>query len=267
MARVWTSFFSALLFGLLLWGFPADAGEPQVTADAVVLLDVASGQVLFERQARQVRAPASTTKIITGLLGFELGDLEAEVIISQNAGTTGESTIHLFPGEKVTLGDLLTGAMVRSGNDACVAVSEYLAGSEEFFTLWMTAKSRLVGARSSQFYNSHGLPHKFHCSSAYDLAVIAAQAVRNPSFAATVRQRDAWLQQREGWPRYVKNTNRLLWTYPFADGVKTGTTRAAGACLVASATKDGRQLIAVVLHSDDRFGDCRRLFEYGFTVP
>lgn len=244
----------------------AEANSPYVTADSAILIEASTGQIIFQRQPHQPRPPASTTKILTALIGFELGDMEEEVTISQKAGNTGESTIHLFPGEKVTLGDLLTGAMIRSGNDACVAISEHLAGSEEFFTLWMTTKSRLLGAHSSQFYNPHGLPHKQHYSSAYDLAITASHAMRNPSFAATVKQKDAVLKHRQGWPKQLKNTNRLLWSYPFADGIKTGTTKAAGACLVASATKNNYQLIAVVLHSDDRFGDCLRLFEYGFSV-
>ncbi|MBM7868391.1 hypothetical protein GTO89_16100 [Heliobacterium gestii] len=239
---------------------------PHVTADAAVLMDAATGKVLFERQSHQARPPASTTKIVTALLGFEYGDLEDEVIISQKAGSTGEASIHLFPGERVALGDLLTGALVRSGNDACVAIAEHVAGSEEFFTLWMTAKSRIMGGQTSQFFNTNGLPHKQHWSSAYDLAIVAREAMRRPEFAAAVKSRHAQLKKRQGWPREIKNTNALLWTYPFADGVKTGTTRAAGACLVASATKNNIQLIAVVLHSDDRFGDSQRLFEYGFNL-
>ncbi|WP_049754118.1 D-alanyl-D-alanine carboxypeptidase family protein [Heliomicrobium modesticaldum] len=250
---------------LLLGGPALCSASPQVTADAAVLMDAETGRILFERQAHQPRPPASTTKIVTALLGFEFGDLEDEVIISQKAGSTGEASINLFPGERVALGDLLTGALVRSGNDACVAIAEHIAGSEEFFTLWMTAKSRIIGGRSSQFFNTNGLPHKHHWSSAYDLAVVTREAMRRPEFAATVRSRRATLKNRQGWPKEIKNTNALLWSYPFADGVKTGTTRAAGACLVASATKNNRQLIAVVLHSDDRFGDSLRLFEYGFN--
>ncbi|KAB2954344.1 D-alanyl-D-alanine carboxypeptidase [Heliorestis acidaminivorans] len=239
---------------------------PSVTADSAILLDAHTGEILYERSSMEARPPASTTKIVTAILGYEMGDPEEETIVSQRAGTTGEASIHLYPGEHVTLGDLLTGALVRSGNDACVAISEHLAGSEEFFTLWMTAKARLLGARSSQFFNPHGLPHKQHHSSAYDLAVVAYYAIQNPSFASTVKQKYANLDHREGWPKEIRSTNRLLWNYPFADGIKTGTTRAAGACLVASATKEDHHLIAVVLHSDDRVGDTMRLFEYGFAI-
>ncbi|QGG48229.1 D-alanyl-D-alanine carboxypeptidase family protein [Heliorestis convoluta] len=256
-----------LFLFLFLYSFPSSSEAlPSVTADAVILIDADTGEILYERASMEPRPPASTTKIVTAILGYEMGDPEEETIVSQRAGTTGEASIHLFPGEKVTLGDLLTGALIRSGNDACVAIAEHLAGSEEFFTLWMTTKARLLGARSSQFYNPHGLPHKKHHSSAYDLAVIAYYAIQNPSFAATVKQKYGHLDHREGWPREIRSTNRLLWNYPYADGIKTGTTRAAGACLVASATKEDRHLIAVVLHSDDRVGDTMRLFEYGFAL-
>ncbi|WP_170292081.1 D-alanyl-D-alanine carboxypeptidase family protein [Heliobacterium mobile] len=256
------------LFGLLLCQpLTAATAAPHVSAVAAVLLDGESGTVLYERNAYQARPPASTTKIVTAILGFEYGDVQDEVVVSDKAGNTGEASINLYPGERVALGDLLTGALVRSGNDACVSISEHVAGSEEFFTLWMTAKSRVLGGRSSQFYNTNGLPHKKHWTSAYDLAVIARHAMKNPQFSATVKQKNAFLNNRDGWPKKISNTNALLWSYPFADGVKTGTTDAAGQCLVASATKNNRQLIAVVLRSNDRFGDCMRLFEYGFSLP
>ncbi|MCW2277887.1 D-alanyl-D-alanine carboxypeptidase family protein [Heliophilum fasciatum] len=238
---------------------------PSVTAEYAILIDAADRRILFERSAMTPRPPASTTKIITALLGVDMGDPEEETIVSQHAGTTGEASIHLFPGERVLFGDLLTGALVKSGNDACVAIAEHIAGSEEFFALWMTTKARLLGAKHSHFYNPNGLPHRLHVASAYDLAVVSAEAMRKEAFAAIVKQRYATLEHRQGWPKEIKNTNKLLWSYPFADGIKTGTTKAAGACLVASATKGDKHLIAVVLHSDDRFGDCQRLLEYGFN--
>lgn len=258
--------FLGLILLLSVIAIPVEAAGPRVTADSALLIEVEDGRILWEKQSHQPRPPASTTKVLTALMALEMGDGEEEVVISQRAGNTGESSINLFPGEKTKLGVLITGALVRSGNDACVAISEHIAGSEEMYTLWMTAKARLLGAKNSQFFNTHGLPNKQHLSSAYDLAAIARYAVRNPEFSQIVKQKTAHLDNREGWPKTIRNTNRLLWSYPFADGVKTGTTNAAGKCLVASATKGNRRLIAVVLHSDDRVGDCLRMFEYGFSL-
>jgi D-alanyl-D-alanine carboxypeptidase (penicillin-binding protein 5/6) len=238
----------------------------RVTADGAILIDGETGQVLFEKQGFKIRPPASTTKIITAVLGLENADPKDVVVVSEKAGRTPGSSIYLHPGEQISLGELVEGALVRSGNDACVAIAEHLAGSEEHFAHWMSLKAFALGARNSEFINSNGLTHKKHLTTPYDLAQMARYGLKNQTFSAIVKQRTAYLE-RQGWPKQINNTNRLLWSYPFADVVKTGTTNAAGQCLVASATKGKKKLIAVVLHSDDRFGDCSRLLEYGFNLP
>ncbi|MCB8815572.1 D-alanyl-D-alanine carboxypeptidase family protein [Desulfosporosinus shakirovi] len=240
-------------------------GPSGVTADAAVLMDVATGDILFSKQAHKRRPPASTTKIMTALLGFELGRPDEVVTVSEKAAAVGESTIYLDPGEKITLYELITGALIRSGNDACVAIAEHIAGSEEQFVKFMNRKALALGAQDTNFVNTNGLPRKEHYSTAYDLAVMARYGLQIPQFQSITRQKETEIHFIE--PDVfmdVRNTNKLLWNYPYADGIKTGTTTAAGKCLVASATKEGRQLLVVVLNAPDRFGDAKKLLEWGF---
>lgn len=237
-----------------------------LTADAAVLLDASTGQVLFEKQAHKRRPPASTTKIMTTILALEYGDLNQIVTISEHAARVGQATIHLDPGEKITLGNLIQGALIKSGNDACVAIAEHIAGSEEAFVRLMNSKAAVLGAYDTHFANTNGLPNSNHYSTAYDLALMARYAMRLPNFAEITRTKETsieFVQPHVTMP--LRNTNKLLWMYEFADGVKTGTTNAAGKCLVSSATKNGRQLIAVVLDSPGRFADSMKLLEYGFN--
>lgn len=238
---------------------------PSVTADAAVLMDSATGDVLYDKQAHKRRPPASTTKIITAILGLELGRPDELVTVSEKAAAVGESTIQLDPGEKIPLYELITGALIKSGNDACVAIGEHIAGSETTFVRMMNQKAMTLGAKDTNFVNTNGLPNKNHYSTAYDLALMARYGLQIPAFSSITRQKETEIHFLE--PDVfmdLRNTNKLLWNYPFADGVKTGTTTAAGKCLVASATKDGRQLIAVVLHAPNRFGDAQKLLEWGF---
>lgn len=245
---------------------PAAAQEPaKITADAAVLMDVKTGDVLFSKQGHKRRPPASTTKIMTAILGLELGRPDEVVTVSEKAAAVGESTIHLDPGEKITLYELITGALVRSGNDACVAIAEQIAGNEEGFLDLMNRKALLLGAQDTNFKNTNGLPRKDHYSTAYDLAVMARYGLQIPQFASITRQKETEIHFLEPDTFMdLRNTNKLLWNYPYADGVKTGTTTAAGKCLVASATKEGRQLLVVVLNAPDRFGDSKKLLEWGF---
>lgn len=240
-------------------------GPSGVSAAAAVLMDVTTGDILFGKQADTRRPPASTTKIMTAILGLELGRPDEVVTISQKAATVGEATLHLDPGEKITLYELITGALVRSGNDACVAIAEHITGSEEQFVKLMNKKALALGAQNTKFENSNGLPRKEHYSTAKDLALMARHGLQIPQFASITRQKETEIHFLE--PDVfmdLRNTNKLLWNYPFANGVKTGTTTAAGKCLVASATKEGRQLLAVVLNAPDRFGDAQKLLEWGF---
>ncbi|NPV92253.1 MAG: D-alanyl-D-alanine carboxypeptidase [Firmicutes bacterium] len=244
---------------LLIASRPA-VGAPLVTADSAVLIEASSGQVLYSKNAYQPRPPASTTKILTALIAIETSDPEEEVMIGKRPTKVSGSILGVRYQQVFAMEDLLKAALIISANDACLAIGEYIGGDEETFLRMMNLKAFTLGARSSVFKNTNGLTNPGHYSSAYDLAMMARYALNNPYFANIVRSPRESL--RSGQP--INNTNLLLQGFQGADGVKTGTTNAAGQCLVASATRDGRQLISVVLHSRQRFVDSARLLEYGF---
>lgn len=240
----------------------------RLTAQAAIVIEAATGKVLFEKNADARVYPASTTKIMTLLEALETADPQAVVTISERAGTTGGSTMDLRTGERVKLQDLLYGLMLVSGNDAAVAIAEHLAGSVEAFAARMTTRARALGAADTQFVNANGLPDERHYSTARDMARIAAQGYRDERFREIVKtQRREVFWQESGKRMLLENTNELLGEYPGCDGVKTGYTRAAGECLVASAARDGVSVIAVVMHADDdlRFAEAAALLDYGFS--
>lgn len=236
---------------------------PALSAASALVMDANTGQVLFARKAHQPRPIASTTKIMTALVAIECGKLYRLTTVSPHAAGVEGSSIYLTAGEKLTLEELIYGALMHSGNDACVAIAENVAGREEVFVNFMNYKAHRLGARNTNFCNTNGLPHDRHLSSAYDLALITRYALKNPVFSRIVATKTHSIAGAKG-KRILSNTNKMLWSYQGADGVKTGTTHAAGKCLVSSATRDGRRLIAVVLHSDDRWGESIRLLNYGF---
>ncbi|WP_338834776.1 D-alanyl-D-alanine carboxypeptidase DacF [Moorella humiferrea] len=264
MARVFLAL--VLIIGCLLQPETARAAsEPYLTAPAAILMEASTGQVLYERGARKERPPASTTKIMTAILALELARPDVVVKVSENAAATPGASIYLKAGETLTLGDLVKGALLNSGNDAAVAIAEGIAGTENGFAWLMNRKAKQIGAYHTHFTNPHGLTEPEHYTTAYDLALMARYALGNPEFRRLVATREDQIPAPDG-VRYLYNTNRLLESYPGADGVKTGTTDAAGQCLVASASREGRRLIAVVLGSEDRYADVQALLDYGFNA-
>ncbi|NLU50342.1 MAG: D-alanyl-D-alanine carboxypeptidase [Syntrophomonadaceae bacterium] len=249
---------------LAAWAAPV-AAAPYIGSGAYCLMDLDSGQVLEGKNLYQPRPVASTTKIITGILTLEYTALSEEATVSERAARTPPSAIGLRAGQKIRVEDLLKAALIESANDATVVLAEHIAGSEDMFAHLMTKKAVLLGARSTVFRNSNGLPNKEHVSTPYDLALLTRYALRNPVFANIVATR-ATAINHPGYPSglTLRNTNRLLERYQGAIGVKTGTTDAAGRCLVAAARRDNRQLVAVVLKSWDRYADSIRLLNYGF---
>ncbi|MBP2017591.1 D-alanyl-D-alanine carboxypeptidase (penicillin-binding protein 5/6) [Symbiobacterium terraclitae] len=238
---------------------------PQIWAHGAVLMDAATGDVLWEHNAHKRLHPASTTKVLTGLIALERGDLNAKVKISRRAATTPGSSMYLREGEVHSLHDLVYGLLLRSGNDAAVAIAEAIAGSVEDFAVLMNERAQRLGAKNSHFVNPHGLTHPDHLSTAYDLAVITRAALQNPLFAEIVATPVKELTYEElGRTVVLYNTNRLLTWLEGADGVKTGTTGAAGACLVSSVTRDEQKLIAVVLNASNRWRESAALLEWGF---
>lgn len=254
----------AILVGLAPKVAMADPvlSEPQVSARAALLLDGQTGQVLYEKQGYEQMPPASTTKILTALLAMDICPMEREVTVSAAASAVGESNVGLLSGEKFTVGELLDAALLKSANDACFAIGEGVAGSEPLFVRLMNLKADALGAGGAHLLNTNGLPAEGHSMSCYDLASLAREAMRNPEFAERVGSKYGKMEGGQ-YNRDLKNTNKLLAMNEYVTGIKTGTTNAAGACLVSSMRRNGREVIAVVLHSSDRYGDSLRLLEYG----
>lgn len=264
-------FLTCLLTALLL--FPcvrAKSAPPAIKARAAILMDAKTGQVIYEKNSRLRSAPASTTKVVTAIIAIESGRLAEEVTVSPQAAATGGSSMHLHTGQKLLLRELVTGLLLRSGNDAAAAIAEHLAGSVEEFSLLMNEKAEQLGAYDSQFKNPHGLSAAGHYTTAFDLAWITRYALTHPVFADIVSTKETaieWFDRKgQEHEQNLRNTNKLLWMLEDADGVKTGTTNEAGPCLISSATRGSQKLIAVVLHDHSRWYDSMQLLQYGFNT-
>lgn len=238
---------------------------PAVTAEAAVVMDMDTGQVLYGKAEHERRPPASLTKVMTGYLAAKQPNLQQNVTVSAEAAATGESSLNLKEGDQLAFVDLLHGALMKSANDACVALAEQIAGSEAAFVHNMNLQACLLGCANTNFCNTNGLPAENHYSSAYDLAVMTRAAMQNETFAQIVQQQKYMVRWLDGRQLLVRNTNRLLREYPGAIGVKTGTTNEAGQCLIAVAEKAGNRIIVVVLKSKNRFLDAVRLLDYGLS--
>ncbi len=264
-AKIKTTFFVVcVLFGVASPVFAQTV--PQITAEAAVLMDMDTGQVLYGKSEHQRRPPASLTKVMTGYIATKQYDqMQQEVVVSKQAAQTGESSLNLKENDILFFEELLYGAMLKSANDACVAIAEHLWGSEETFVDHMNLQACLLGCANTKFQNTNGLPADEHYSSAYDLALMSRAAMQVPQFAQIVQTQKHTVLWQDGRKRLSHNTNRLLKEYPGVIGVKTGTTNEAGQCLIAVAEKGGKRLVVVVLKSKNRFYDAKVLFDYAFV--
>jgi serine-type D-Ala-D-Ala carboxypeptidase (penicillin-binding protein 5/6) len=274
-------FWLVCLMTLILWsslGLQVTAGPsqsseigtlppaPENHAKSAALIDVTSGRILFSKRGDDRMRIASLTKIMTAVVAIENGKLDDIVKVSAKAAGKEGSSLYLKAGEKITLQNLLYGLMLRSGNDAAVAIAEHVGGSVEGFAYLMNKKAEEVGLENSHFVNPHGLDQEGHFSSANDLAKLTAYALHNPDFRGIVKTRVKTAPNpNEAWDRKWVNKNKMLSMYDGADGVKTGYTRQALRTLVSSATRNGQQLVAVTLNDGDDWADHRRLLDYGFT--
>lgn len=238
---------------------------PGIGASAAILVDADSGEVLYEHNADARRPPASTTKIMTGILLIENLPLDTVVEADKTSSETDGSSLYMKPGERISAEDLLYAIMLRSANDACVAVARAIGGSPEGFVALMNRKATEIGAVNTHFANPNGLHAPDHYTTARDLALIACYAMRNPTFRQVVGTRYRIIKRDpQNKDVYLKNHAKFLWWYPGADGIKTGYTTQAGRCFVGSATRNGWRLISVVLNSPDMYAETRALMDYGF---
>lgn len=265
-----------IFLGLFGVGSPLQAETaavkaPKIQGEGAYLIDVASGQTLYEKNPRKQLMPASTTKIMTGLLAIENGNLNDTVTVSStmlNNKLVYGTQIYLEPGEQVSLGDLLYALLLNSANDSAVAIAEHVGGDLSSFVETMNRRAQELGADQTHFVNPSGLTEAGQVTTARDLALISRYAYQNPVFAEYVRTKSKTISrsQEDGMTRMV-NANKILAMDPATDGIKPGYTAAAQNCLVASISKDGRQLIGVILKSPgpEIYTDMRSLFEYGLS--
>jgi len=247
-------------------------------AFAVVLVDSDSQTVLFQQNIDEKIEPASTTKILTLIIALEQGNMDDDVIIksSETYPTVGGSKLGIKAGEKIKFGDLINGMMMKSGNDAAVAVADHMAGSVEAFAALMNAKAKEIGMTHSNFVTPHGMHNEDHYTTARDMAILTVYAMQNPQFVQIVGQAsyDMPADNKHTSVWTADNTNHLLdpedtYYYQYATGVKTGSTKYAGDCLAASASKDDMNLICLVFKVKDgdpvRWTMTKDLFEWGFN--
>jgi D-alanyl-D-alanine carboxypeptidase (penicillin-binding protein 5/6) len=242
-----------------------NVGAPQPQAAAAVVMDEASGAVLFERDADVSLAPASLTKIATAVVALELGgDLDRRVTVDVDSrAMPGSTVMGLLPGDEFTLRDLLYGLMLPSGNDAALAIGRAVSGSDSAFVAQMNMLMLSLGLVESHFTNPHGLGGNGHVMSAYDLAALTRYAMQMDGFKVLASTR-AWTA-RGSRLISMTNLNNLLGAYSGADGVKVGYTGRAGHTLVASASRNGHRVIVVLLNAPAAKDDASKLLDWAFA--
>ena len=274
-----------LLFLLMIIGIQtiSFADEVSLNSEAAILVEVSTGRIIYEKNSTKKLYPASTTKILTAILVIENCKLDDIVTVKESALNNipnGYVTCNLQIGEQLSIKDLLYALMIPSANDAAYVLAEHVAGSVDNFSTMMNDKARELGCKTTHFVNPNGIHDDSHYSTAYDLYLLADYAMKNETFRSLVATTEYTLPATEKYPntdRVLKTTNELLnensrnYYYKNAIGIKTGYTSKAGNCLVAGATRDGLEFIAVVLNGgtteqglNSRYVDSKKLFEYAY---
>ncbi len=259
---------TALFIGVFLpFSARAEELDISVSASSAVLIEAESGRVLYSKDADKRRPMASTTKIMTALVALENHDLDAPIKIPKEAVGIEGSSLYLTEGETLTLHELLYALMLRSANDAAVAIAIAVGGSVSDFAEMMNEKAEEMGLTHTHFDNPHGLDSEDHYTTARELALITAEALKNEVFREIVST------YKKSLPlgnvpdrRLVVNHNRLLRTYDGCIGVKTGFTKKDGRCLVSAAERDGITLVAVTLNAPNDWSDHKRMLDNGFAA-
>lgn len=270
----------SILFSSLVSSAPisAETTGPEISAPSAILMEASTGTILYEKNANESMRPASITKIMTLILVFEAIEngkftLEDTVTVSENAASMGGSQVYLEVGEIQTVHDLIKCVSIASANDACVALAEFVSGSESAFVQSMNEKAKSLGMKNTNFVNSCGLEAEGHMTTAYDIALMARELSRNhPQIHdyCTIWMDTITHNTRKGSSEFgLTNTNKLIRYYSYATGLKTGYTSQSKYCLAATATKDDVDLISVVMAEESptvRNKDSVTLLDYGFSV-
>ncbi len=269
-----------LLLGLFILPFTINASTTVSNeinlgenAKSAILIEQSTGQILFEKNSHEKIAPASMTKMMSLLLIMEKIDagkikLNDEVTVSKNASSMGGSQILLEENEKMKVEDLLKGIAIASGNDAVVAMAEFIAGTEDNFVKMMNNKAKELGLNDTNFKNCHGLDEANHYSSAYDMAMIAKELLKHEKILNYTSIYETYLRQNTDRKIWLVNTNKLVRFKEGVDGLKTGYTKTAGYCLTATMKKDNMRVIATVMGEDSidhRNSEVSSMLDYGFS--
>lgn len=245
--------------------FATTKEELKITSTAAIVMEQSTGRVLYEKNMRKRVKIASTTKILTAIVAIENGSLSDMVTVSKKAAGTGGSEVGIVAGSEVSLESLMYGMLLKSGNDCAVAIAEHIGGDVENFAKMMNKKAYEIGAKDTNCTNPHGLDTEDNYSTAYDLALIARYAKTNDTLSKMMATKSITVNFGKV-PKYLANTNKLLSTYVYCDGGKTGFTNMANRCLVATAKKEDLEIVAIVLGAnttDIRFNECKELLKYG----
>lgn len=257
-----------IIIGLLLFLlFPGITQAFGSSAESAILMDQNSNRILYSKNIHHVQSVASISKIMTGILAVESGKLKEEVTIGDEILDAYGSAIYITRGEKMTLNDLTLGLMLRSGNDAALAIAHYVAGDVPKFVEMMNQKAQEIGMKHTTFHNPHGLDEETegNLSTAYDMAILMSYAMKNEDFRKIVATKKHSVKTNNNYYSWT-NKNRLMFEYRYITGGKTGFTKKARRTLVTSASKDGTDLIAVTLNDGNDFEDHKNLFEEAFST-
>jgi len=243
----------------------ATAGDPFVGVAAAYEVRI-DGRTQWSARADRPLPPASLTKVMTALLVLEAGRPDDSVIVSKRAAAQTGARLGLVAGERMRVSALLAAMLIRSANDACVALAEWMAGSEQAFVARMNARAAALGLTATHFANACGHDAESHVAAAADLARLAAIALERPEFARLVATESAFVRTEGGRGWRLANTNALLGRVPGVRGVKSGYTRHAGTCLIVEAERDGHRVLVVLLGARDRWWDAAAIVERAFDV-
>ncbi|WP_442919991.1 D-alanyl-D-alanine carboxypeptidase family protein [Metabacillus sp. B2-18] len=257
-----------IIIFLLMGIVPKQTSAVGVSAQTAILIEQESGRILYEKQAHKKMRIASITKIMTAILAIESGKLNEMATVSEQAIRAEGSSVYLQKGEKIKLEDLVYGLMLRSGNDAAVAIAEHVGGSLEGFVVMMNQKAEEIGMSNTEFANPHGLDdHENHYSTAYDMAILTQYAMKNNTYQEiSGTETHKAPNPNEKWDRVWHNKNKLLTSlYKYSTGGKTGYTVRAKRTLVSTASKGGMDTIVVTLNDPDDWKDHMNLHNYAFN--
>lgn len=242
---------------------------PPIVAESAIVIDAVSGRVLYAKNADLPRAVASTQKIVTALCVLDAGNIDKPIVITASDTACEPTKLNLKAGDSYSRRELTKVLMVKSANDVARSLARDIGGSQEGFAQLMNAKAASLGMRNSNFINPNGLPQVGQYSTARDMAIAARAAYRSPLIRSFTATKAFTFRFNDGRTRLIENTNKLLKTVPYCDGMKTGTTNAAGRCLVATGSLNGRSVITVVLKSNtpNVWSDSSKLLKWALERP